>query len=152
MIGGIVGDIMGSLFEQIPVKRKDFRLIDQSSRFTDDTVLLVAVADAILCKRPYKDLLVEYGLRYPNAGYGSGFHEWLLSNEHVPYNSFGNGSAMRAGPIGLLFDSPDRILSEAKKSAQVTHNHPQGIAGAQANCQATRSPFVRLPPALQYRC
>ena len=142
MIGGIAGDIMGSVFEHIQVKRKDVTIIDQSSRFTDDTVLSIAVADAILSKRPYKDVILEYGLKYPNAGYGAGFHKWLYSTEHAPYNSYGNGSAMRVGPVGLLFTSQDMILSEAKKSAEVTHNHPRGILGAQAVAMAVHLAYT----------
>ncbi len=142
MIGGIAGDIMGSVFEHIQVKRKDVRIIDQTSRFTDDTVLSIAVADAILSTRPYKDVILEYGLKYPKAGYGAGFHKWLHSIEHAPYNSYGNGSAMRVGPIGLLFASKDRVLSEARKSAEITHNHPSGIQGAQATALAVHLAYT----------
>ena len=136
MIGGIAGDIMGSVFEYIKVKRKDVKIIDQSSRFTDDTVLSIAVADAILSKRTYRDVIIEYGLKYPNAGYGAGFKKWLHSSERVPYNSYGNGSAMRVGPVGLLFSSQDEVLVEARKTAEITHNHPSGIRGAQATALA----------------
>lgn len=142
MIGLIAGDIMGSVFESIQVKRKDLRIIEQSSRFTDDTVLALAVADAIMSKRPYEEVILEYAAKYPDAGYGAGFYRWLHSIERKPYNSYGNGSAMRVGPVGLLFSSVDMVLTEARKSAEITHNHPRGIAGAQATALAVHLAYI----------
>ena len=142
MIGLIAGDIMGSLFEHIQVKRKDVGILEQCSRFTDDTVLAIAIADAIISKQPYEQMVIEYGSRYPDAGYGAGFYRWLHSIERKPYNSFGNGAAMRVGPVGLLFASADEVVSEAKRTAQITHNHPRGIAGAQATALAVHLAYI----------
>ena len=106
------------------------------SRFTDDTVLTVAVAFSILNNVNYTSSIKNFGLRYPNAGYGGSFYRWLHSAESKPYNSWGNGSAMRVSPVGFAFNSIEDVLAEAKKSAEVTHNHPEGIKGAQATALA----------------
>jgi len=132
VIGAIAGDIIGSVYEGRPLKTKDFPLFSEWSTFTDDTVLTVAVADAILYKREYGVAIKSYGRRHPHAGYGGSFYQWLLMEESRPYNSWGNGSAMRVSPVGFAFGSIDTVLEEAKKSASVTHNHPEGIKGAQA--------------------
>jgi len=132
MIGAVVGDIVGSTYEFSPVKTKDFKLFPKNSRFTDDTVLTMAIAKSILDNEEYLKNIVEFGLKYPNAGYGGFFRKWLREKEHKPYNSWGNGSAMRVSPIGFAFDTKERVLKEAKKSAQITHNHPEGIKGAKA--------------------
>ena len=132
MIGAIAGDIIGSVYESHNTKRTDFELFSPRCRFTDDTVLTVAVADCILNGKDYAKTLHEYGRRYPNAGYGAAFKEWLLSDDLLPYNSFGNGSAMRVSPVGFAFDTMEKVLDEAKKSAEVTHNHPEGVKGARA--------------------
>ena len=132
MIGAIAGDIIGSVYEASPIKTKDFPLFHRHCSFTDDSVLTVAVADAILNGRPYGDALHEIGRRYPRAGYGATFIRWLHSSEPEPYNSWGNGSAMRVSPVGFAFNSKDDVLLEAKASAEVSHNHPEGIKGAQA--------------------
>jgi len=132
MLGAIAGDIIGSRFEGS--KRhllKPIFLFNKKCRFTDDTVLTVAIAEAILDKTPYVDSIRKYALRYPHAGYGKGFKEWM-KGDGAPYNSYGNGSAMRVSPIGWAFNSVEKILEEAKKSAEITHNHPEGIKGAQA--------------------
>jgi ADP-ribosylglycohydrolase len=100
MIGAIAGDIIGSVHEGILVKRKDFPLFVPQSCFTDDTVLTVAVASAILHGTDYGSSIREWGRRYPNAGYGLWFLDWFLRDEATPYNSFGNGSAMRASSVG----------------------------------------------------
>ncbi len=113
MIGAIAGDIIGSAFEWRNVKRTDFQLFSSASRFTDDTVLTVAVADCILNHREYAAAFKEYGRRFPNAGYGGFFWDWLRSDSLGPYNSFGNGSAMRVSPVGFAFDSIEEVLSEA---------------------------------------
>lgn len=131
MLGAIIGDIIGSAYEFNNTKTMDFPLFTPLSRFTDDTVLTVAVADAILHNKDYARSMWEYGRRYPQAGYGGRFAQWLQSPERKPYNSFGNGSAMRISPVGFAFDTVEEILTEAEKIASVTHNHPEGIKGAQ---------------------
>lgn len=136
MIGAIAGDIIGSVFEYQPTKRTDFALFDSGSTFTDDTVLTVAVADCILHGNDYAHTFREYGRRYANRGYGGAFHHWLCSDTIGPYGSFGNGSAMRVSPVGYAFNALDQVLAEAKRSAEVTHNHPEGIKGAQATASA----------------
>jgi len=136
MLGAIAGDIIGSVYEFHNMKSTDFPLFTRGSTFTDDTVLTVAVADCILHDKDYTETLKEYGRRYPDAGYGGMFSHWLHSPESVPYNSFGNGSAMRVSPVGFAFSSLDEVLCQAERSAAVTHNHPEGIKGAQAIASA----------------
>jgi ADP-ribosylglycohydrolase len=136
MIGAIIGDIIGSPYEHRNHKSTDFALFSDRSRFTDDTVLTVAVADVILHGKDYAETLVEYFSGYPNAGYGGTFIEQAMTGKLRPYNSWGNGSAMRVGPVGFAFDTAEAVLAEAKRSAEVTHNHPEGIKGAQATALA----------------
>jgi ADP-ribosylglycohydrolase len=146
MIGAIVGDVIGSVFENANVKSEDFPLFSRFSRFTDDTVLTIAVADAVLNRKAYPFALTEsrlntdlyarkikqYGRRFPDAGYGKMFREWMQGESLRGYGSFGNGSAMRVSPIGFAFNDLRRVQHEARLSALVTHNHPEGIKGAQA--------------------
>lgn len=132
MIGAIAGDVIGSVYEHHAIKSTRFPLFSQYSRFTDDTVLTLAVADSILKKVDYATSLKTFGQKYPNAGYGGSFYMWINASDSRPYNSWGNGSAMRVSPVGFAFDSMEDVLKEAKKSAEVTHNHPEGIKGAQA--------------------
>jgi ADP-ribosylglycohydrolase len=132
MLGAIAGDIIGSPYEGHPAKSFDFELFTSQSRPTDDTVLTVAVADCILNGKEYAATIKEYGRRYPDIGYGGMFLKWLWNDNIAPYNSFGNGSAMRVSPVGFAFTSMDMVLKEAERSAAVTHNHPEGIKGAQA--------------------
>ncbi|MEW5746192.1 MAG: ADP-ribosylglycohydrolase family protein [Nitrospirota bacterium] len=132
MIGAIAGDIIGSAYEWNNVKTTDFPLFGPCSRFTDDTVLTIAVADCIMNGKDYALTFREYGRRYPDAGYGGMFGQWLSGDDLSPYNSFGNGSAMRVSPVGFAFDSLEAVLEEAERSAAVTHNHPEGIEGARA--------------------
>lgn len=132
MIGAIAGDIIGSVFERHQIKSTEFELFSSNSTFTDDTVLTVATAYAILNKVDYGNAFKEIGRRYPHCGYGGSFYLWLFSSDSKPYNSWGNGAAMRVSPIGFAFDSVDTVLEEAQRSAEVTHNHPEGIKGAQA--------------------
>lgn len=132
MIGAIAGDVIGSVHEGTRARTKDFPLFAPRSTFTDDTVLTVAVASAIREGAEYAVSLRRWGRRYPHAGYGAGFHDWLAKDDAPPYNSFGNGSAMRVAAIGWAFDDLDVVLREAARSAEVTHNHPEGIKGAQA--------------------
>ncbi len=132
MIGAIAGDIIGSRHECIATKTTDFELFNRGCNFTDDTVLTVAVADYLLYGGSYREKFHEYFHAYPQAGYGGMFYHWAARRESDPYNSWGNGSAMRVSPVGFAFDTMERVLAEARKSAEVTHNHPEGIRGAQA--------------------
>jgi len=136
MIGAIAGDIIGSVYEHHPIKTKEFPLFQPRCRFTDDTVLTVAIAAAILDRRPYLDSVREIGRRYPGAGYGASFFDWLHSNAPRPYNSWGNGSAMRVSPVGFAFTSEEQVVQQARESAAISHNHPEGIKGAQATALA----------------
>ena len=132
MLGAIAGDIIESVYEHQPIKTKDFPPFSEDSTFTDDTVLTIAVADALLNDRDYAKSLRAWGRKYPNAGYGKSFITWLAVDGHPPYNSWGNGSAMRVSPIGWACNSIEEVLLEAERSAVVSHNHPEGIKGAQA--------------------
>jgi len=132
MLGAIAGDIVGSVYENFHTKRKDFKLFTPLSTFTDDTILTLAVADAILNKQDYSSVIKTYARKHPLRGYGPRFLAWMASPSKKPYNSFGNGSAMRVSPVGFAFDDEERVLEEAKKSAECTHNHPEGVKGAQA--------------------
>ena len=136
MIGAIAGDIIGSIYEHWPIKTKEFPLFNDRCSFTDDTVLTVAIADAILTDRSYRQSLQQIGKMYPHAGYGGTFVQWLHSDNPQPYNSWGNGSAMRVSPVGFAFQSEADVLLNAKLTAQVSHNHPEGIKGAQATALA----------------
>lgn len=132
MIGAIAGDIIGSVYERHPIKTTSFPLFSKFSQFTDDTVLTIAVANSILNKMDYAVSLKTYARRYPSAGYGMSFYHWMQSSNAEPYNSWGNGSAMRVSPVGFACNSIAEVLHEAEQSAAVTHNHPEGIKGAQA--------------------
>ena len=132
MLGAIIGDVLGSTFEFYPMKTKKLELLDNKSHFTDDTVMTVAVADSIMNEVPYVESLQMWGRKYPRAGYGSWFRKWIHQDYPEPYNSFGNGSAMRCSSVGWLFEDEESVLEEAKKSAEITHNHPEGIKGAQS--------------------
>lgn len=136
MIGAIAGDIIGSVYEARPIKTTDFPLFQETSTFTDDTVLTVAIAHSILAGAPYVESLKTFGRSFPLAGYGSSFIQWLRSDSSEPYNSWGNGSAMRVSPVGFAFDSTQEVLLQAANSAKVTHNHPEGIKGARATALA----------------
>jgi ADP-ribosylglycohydrolase len=132
MIGAIAGDMIGSIFEHRPHKSKDFPLFSPYSRFTDDTVMMLAVARGLMNQRDYGQEMKSLGRKYPKAGYGGNFIKWLFENEVKPYQSWGNGSAMRVCPIGFYFETELEVLQEAKASAEVSHNHPEGIKGAQS--------------------
>ena len=136
MIGALAGDIIGSVYEHHPIKTKDFPLFDTRCTFTDDTVLTVAIADAILSGKPYLDSVRRIGRRYPGVGYGGSFICWLHSPDAQPYNSWGNGSAMRVSPVGFAFSTEEEVLHHAKMTAEITHNHPEGVKGAQATALA----------------
>lgn len=143
MYGAILGDIIGSPFEfDRGDKTKDFELFTEGCEFTDDTVLTIAVAEALIEARPdaskleIEEELVahirDWGRRYPNAGYGSRFHHWLKEKNPKPYYSYGNGSAMRVLAVGWLYDTLERTREVAIYTAEITHNHPEGIKGAEA--------------------
>lgn len=132
MIGAIAGDIIGSVYEAHPIKTKDFPLFHPRCRFTDDSVLTIAVAEAIMTDGNYQRWVREIGRRYPHAGYGGTFTRWLNSQFPEPYESWGNGSAMRVSPVGWSFENIDEVLREAARTAEISHNHPEGIKGAQA--------------------
>ena len=132
MLGAIAGDIIGSRYEIKNIKTKDFPLLNPDGIFTDDTVLTVAVADKLLNNGDYEEKFKSYYQRYSSRGYGKSFRSWAKGEIVGAYNSFGNGSAMRVSPISYAFNNLEEVLAEAKLSAEVTHNHPEGIKGAQA--------------------
>ncbi|MDD7317778.1 MAG: ADP-ribosylglycohydrolase family protein [Prevotella sp.] len=144
MLGAIIGDIVGSRFESGPAPQAGFELFTSDCGFTDDTVCTVAIADAILNRRDYAESLVDWCRRYSTpmkGGYGGMFFRWFLGDDHRPYGSYGNGSAMRVSAVGWLFDDIDTVMEEARRSAEVTHNHEEGIRGAQ--CTATLIYWLR---------
>lgn len=132
MFGAIVGDVAGSHYEFFPTKATDFEFFREHSSLTDDSVLTIAVADWILNGGQLHDYFHRYVARYPNAGYGGTFIKWARARDTDPYDSWANGSAMRVSPTAYAADSLDAVLEMAEQSAKVTHNHPDGIAGAQA--------------------
>jgi len=137
MIGAIVGDIVGSVYEFIDEKPPyNFPLYDDQSFFTDDTVLTVALADSILNESDYKNKMRGYYKLYPDCSYGGTFHQWASGMIDGPYNSWGNGSAMRVSPIGWAYNDIETVLQKAKESAEITHNHSEGIKGAQSTALA----------------
>lgn len=144
MLGAIVGDIVGSVYEWDNIKTKDFPLFRDDCFFTDDTVMTCAVAEAIMNggqKDDFIDAMKKYGRMYPDAGYGARFDAWIHSNDRSPYNSFGNGSAMRVSPCAWVMDAttnelPSEVNHLAQLSAEVTHNHPEEIKGAMATADA----------------
>ena len=139
MIGAIIGDIIGSIYEWRNIKTKDFQLFGKGCRFTDDSVMTIAVAEALMnggTPEDYVKAMKRFGKMYPNAGYGGHFRKWLRTDVSEPYNSWGNGSAMRVSPVGWRFDSLEETENAAEISAAVTHNHPEGIKGAQAAASA----------------
>ena len=147
MYGAILGDMVGAPYEfDRGNKSKRFEMFNQQVHFTDDSVMTFAVADAILkagidadeqkMKKNFVDCMQKWGNKYPDAGYGGRFARWLRSHDPQPYNSWGNGSAMRVSPVGWLFDSIERTREVARWSAEVTHNHPEGIKGAEATAAA----------------
>ncbi|MFO0916232.1 MAG: ADP-ribosylglycohydrolase family protein [Pirellulales bacterium] len=136
MIGAIAGDVIGSVHEGAGTKTKNFPLFVNDCRFTDDSVLTIAVASRLLNGGDYVDTFHEFFDGYPRAGYGGSFIRWARDRNREPYNSWGNGSAMRVSPIGFAFDSIEEVMYQARASAEVTHNHPEGIRGAQATAVA----------------
>jgi ADP-ribosylglycohydrolase len=138
MLGAVIGDIAGSIYEAYPIKTKDFAFFGPGARFTDDTVCSVAVAEWLLDGGDVAGVLRRYVRAYPHAGYGGMFMTWGLSASHPPYNSWGNGSAMRAGPVGHACREMAEVLACAARSAECSHDHPEGIRGAQAVAAAVR--------------
>jgi ADP-ribosyl-[dinitrogen reductase] hydrolase len=136
LLGAVIGDIIGSVYEWDRIKTKTFPLFSEESDFTDDSVMSIAVADAMLSKKSFSATLHAWGRRYPGRGYGGAFAGWLATPRAKPYNSCGNGSAMRVSAVGCLCDTVDEVMERAKKSAEVSHNHPEGIKGAQATACA----------------
>ncbi len=132
MLGAIAGDIIGSIYEHHNTTQRDFPLFGPGCRVTDDSILTIAVAEAILTGQPFGDCIRAYYRRYPQAGYGKRFREWGDSDSPEPYFSYGNGSAMRVSPAGWAGASLEAVLALAGQSAACTHNHPAGILGAQA--------------------
>lgn len=138
MTGAIAGDIIGSVYEFDNIKTTDFPLFTNESDYTDDTIMTVAVADWLLNGGDLAKVMQRYGREYPypTGGYGGRFSGWLREKDPQPYNSWGNGSAMRVSAVGWMFDSLEKTLEVAKETAVVTHNHPEGIKGAQATAAA----------------
>ncbi len=132
MLGAIAGDMIGAPYEGHPTTRRDFPLFTAFSRFTDDTVLTVATADCLLHGGGYAEAYRRFARAHPHRGYGQRFRRWAFGEDRGPYYSMGNGSAMRVSPVGFACDSVEEVLEEAKRSAEVTHNHPEGVKGAQA--------------------
>lgn len=141
MIGAIIGDIAGSRFEFRNTLDYNFELLHKDCDFTDDTICTIAVADAILKGIPYRDSILYWCRKYPHpmGAYGASFSRWLASSDPQPYDSFGNGAAMRVSPIGWAFKTEGEILAEAKKSAECSHSHEEGIKGAQVIALAVHS-------------
>jgi len=139
MLGAITGDIVGSIYEWNNIKTKEFPLFGKNCKFTDDTVMTIAVAEGLMNGGKPDDFInsmKRLGKIYPNSGYGGNFRKWLFSDDREPYNSWGNGSAMRVSPVGWVFDSLEATENAAEVSVAVTHNHPEGIKGAQATAAA----------------
>lgn len=136
MLGAITGDIIGSIYEFKNIKTTDFPLFSENCGFTDDTVLTVALAEAILTEADYGELMRSYYNRYPDAGYGWRFQQWAKGAGQGPYNSFGNGAAMRISPVGWACNSLEQVLVKAEQFTAITHNHPEGIKGGQVTASA----------------
>ncbi|HEY9160723.1 MAG TPA: ADP-ribosylglycohydrolase family protein [Desulfomonilia bacterium] len=132
MIGAIAGDIIGSVYEWNNIKTKNFELFTGRNFFTDDSVLTIALADSILTGTPYAENLKRFFRLYPDAGYGGAFRKWAQGRFNKPYNSWGNGAAMRISPVGFAYDVIEEVLQKAKEFTEITHSHPEGIKGGQA--------------------
>lgn len=144
MLGAILGDIVGSRWEFNSIKTKDFPFLSEHNFITDDSMMTLAIAKSFLeCESDYSNLSelvvknMQYiGRKYPNGGYGGRFNVWLYEDNPQPYNSFGNGSAMRVSPCGIIANSIEEVKDLSKKVTEVTHNHPEGIKGAEATAVA----------------
>ena len=144
MLGAIIGDIVGSRFEFFYHKSKDFEFFHKDCSITDDSVMTIAVANALmLCDEDYSKLseiatreMVDIGRSYPNAGFGGHFINWIFSDDHEPYGSFGNGAAMRISPVGFIAKTMDEVRDLTYKVTSISHNHPEGLKGAEATAMA----------------
>ena len=138
LYGALGGDFVGSIYERHNHKDKEFPLLNYNCRLTDDSILTMATADAICSDGNYSLAYHRWGNRHPHRGYGGRFRSWLNTpeKEAMPYGSWGNGAAMRVSPIGFAYQTVDEILDAAEASASATHNHPEGIRGAQATALA----------------
>lgn len=136
ILGAIIGDVIGSVYEWNNVKSTNFELFNTSNFLTDDSIMTIATMDCILNNYNYAIIYKQYGLNYPGKGYGGRFQQWLESDSFQAYNSWGNGSAMRVSPVGWAYNNIEDVLNYAKLSAEVTHNHNEGIKGAQASATA----------------
>lgn len=147
MKGAILGDIIGSRFEfsRIRNKSEDFELFTKENYFTDDTVLTIATADAILHNKSFEESYSYWGNKYPGKGYGSRFQSWLSSDKKEPYNSFGNGSAMRVSPIGWVYNDLKTVMDKAEETAMCTHNHIEGLKGACATATCIYLARMKTP-------
>ncbi|MBE0436488.1 MAG: ADP-ribosylglycohydrolase family protein [Methylomicrobium sp.] len=146
MIGAIAGDIVGSIYEWANIKTKDFPLFSDRCVFTDDSILTVALADTLLTGTAYIENLKTFYRWYPDAGYGGIFQRWARSEHSQPYNSWGNGAAMRISPVGYAFDDLKTVLEKAEEYTAITHDHPEGIKGGQSVAAAiflARSGFTK---------
>lgn len=132
LMGAIAGDVIGSVHEGAATKTKRFPLFTPESCFTDDSVMSAAVAEVLRTGKDYASTFHKLYHAYPDAGYGQQFRMWCELRKTEPYNSWGNGSAMRVSPVGVAFGSMEQVLAEAERSARVTHDHPEGIRGARA--------------------
>ncbi len=132
MIGAIAGDIAGSVYESHNIKTKEFPLFTDRCSFTDDSILTIALADTILSGTPYVENLKTFYRWYPDGGYGGSFRRWAQGSGSKPYQSWGNGAAMRISPVGHAFDDLNTVLEKAEGFTAVTHNHPEGIKGGQS--------------------
>jgi ADP-ribosylglycohydrolase len=135
MYGSIIGDICGSIYEwnnRVTNMPEEIDLINQKCYYTDDSILTMAIAEALINDKDYQKFLLQWSNNYPDCGYGGRFRQWFKQKQPKPYNSYGNGSAMRVGPIGWCFNSLEETLDGAEKSAKITHNHKEGIKGAKA--------------------
>ena len=137
MLGAIIGDIVGSVYEWQPIKTKDFPFLTDDCFFTDDSVCTVAVADILLHGLPPAETMQKWCRRYPACSYGGNFGYWIYANPPEPYHSYGNGAAMRVSPAAFLNrDDLDAALSAADRVTEITHNHPEGMKGARATTDA----------------
>ena len=137
MLGAIIGDIVGSIYEWEPIKTKDFPFFGDNCHFTDDSVCTIAVADILLHDLPPAETMQKWCQRYPGRGYGGNFGNWIYADPPEPYDSFGNGAAMRVSPAAFLNrDDLEVALSATNKVTEITHNHPEGIKGARATTYA----------------
>ena len=136
ILGALIGDMIGSVFEFHNYKSTDFHLFGDKTTFSDDSVLTMATMDVILNKLSYETAYQAFGRKYTNRGYSGTFLYWIYMDDPEPYLSLSNGSAMRVSPVGWAYDTLDEVLKQAKRSAEVSHSHPEGIKGAQATASA----------------